>query len=98
MMLDDPIHSMDDLNVLGFCDVIRQMRDSRQLFISTHNKDLYGLLLNKLRPTSARASLRGFWFTDWSEKGPTIREQVVDFVSENVNWASVEEVVDIRHR
>jgi DNA repair exonuclease SbcCD ATPase subunit len=93
MMLDDPIHSMDDLNVLGFCDVVRQLRTKRQLFISTHNKDLYGLLLSKLRPTRPDESVRGFWFSDWSEEGPTVVEENLGFIGGEVPWSDMKELI-----
>lgn len=95
LMLDDPIHSMDDLNVLGFCDLMRQIKTKRQLFISTHDKDLYGLLLNKLRPSNPQETVHGFWFDDWSREGPTIRRDLSQFVPNQIAWT---EFNDIRHQ
>ena len=51
--VDAPIQSMDNRNPLGFCDVIRQFNGRRQLIIPTHSRELYGLLMNKLRPATA---------------------------------------------
>lgn len=79
MMVDDPIQVMDDINVLGFCDVIRQIKTRRQLFISTHNKDLYQLLMNKLRPTSFNDPVKGFRFEAWTKSGPDIVEESADY-------------------
>jgi hypothetical protein len=79
LMMDDPIQAMDDLNVLGFCEVLRQAKRERQLFISTHNEQLFQLLLNKLRPMSQADEVRGFWFEGWSESGPSISETVVEY-------------------
>jgi len=91
VMLDDPIHSMDDLNVLGFCDVVRQLKGMRQLFISTHSKDLYELVLSKLRPTEPNESAKGFWFSSWSEEGPAIREDVSEYLRDGVDWTLIED-------
>jgi DNA repair exonuclease SbcCD ATPase subunit len=85
MMLDDPVQSMDDINVLGLSDVLRQLKSRRQLFISTHNRDFYRLLLNKLRPVRAEDKVRGFRFEAWSNDGPTIQEESVDFVDIKIN-------------
>ncbi len=79
VMMDDPIQVMDDINVLGFCETVRQMKTRRQLFISTHNKELYQLLLNKLRPVAPSDSVKGFRFEAWSQAGPAIREEAVDY-------------------
>ena len=79
MILDDPIQSMDDINVLGLCDVIRQLKDNRQLFISTHNEDFYRLLLNKLRPLSSDSRVRGIRFESWSREGPQLKDEEVEF-------------------
>jgi DNA repair exonuclease SbcCD ATPase subunit len=84
LMLDDPIHSMDDLNVLGFCDVIRQLKVSRQIVLSTHSRDFYKLLLSKLRPSSSNEVVKGFWFSDWSELGPTVEEQIMTYVPNQI--------------
>lgn len=94
MMLDDPIHSMDDLNVLGFCDVVRQIKEKKQLFISTHNRDLYGLLLSKLRPSHPTETVKGFWFADWSEEGPTIQEEVSPYMPSGIQWVEVKRLIE----
>lgn len=70
---------MDDLNVLGFCDLIRQMKGQKQIFISTHDPSLYELLLSKLRPAKQGDLVKGFRFEAWSKDGPTIKEHEVDF-------------------
>lgn len=79
VMMDDPVQLMDDLNVLGFCDLIRQMKGKKQIFISTHDQTLYELLLSKLRPTDRGEVVKGFRLEAWSEDGPTIAEHEVDF-------------------
>jgi hypothetical protein len=84
LMLDDPIHSMDDLNVLGFCDVMRQLKESRQIILSTHSRDFYKLLLSKLRPSNSNETVKGFWFSDWSELGPTVDEEILTHVPNQI--------------
>jgi hypothetical protein len=84
LMLDDPIHSMDDLNVLGFCDVMRQLKANRQIVLSTHSRDFYKLLLSKFRPSNSNEIVKGFWFNDWSELGPTVEEQIVTYVPNQI--------------
>ena len=50
LAMDDPIQSMDDINVLGFADVCRLIRTKRQLLISTHDRRFASLLERKLAP------------------------------------------------
>jgi len=82
---------MDDLNVLGFCDVVRQLKAKRQLFVSTHNKDFYDLLLNKLRPSSPQETVKGFWFSGWSTEGPTILEETATFLPSQIQLSAIRE-------
>ena len=49
-ILDDPLQSLDDLNLLGLVDVLRHVKDQRQMFISTHDHRFGSLLRRKLRP------------------------------------------------
>jgi DNA repair exonuclease SbcCD ATPase subunit len=85
LMMDDPIFSMDDINVLGLCDLMRQLKPQRQLFISTHSYDFYRLLLSKLRPLSSEDHVKGFRFEGWSQAGPVIREDVADFLDQKID-------------
>ena len=70
-MLDDPIQSLDDLNLLGLIDLLKRMRKQRQLFISTHDSRLASLLERKLRPVSDSQRTILVEFTGWSREGPT---------------------------
>jgi wobble nucleotide-excising tRNase len=88
-LLDDPIQSMDDINVLGFCDVIRQVKARKQLFISTHDDGLFRLLLNKLRPTHREDETLGFSFKAWTTEGPVVDEQSSEFFEPRVDLHSV---------
>ena len=52
-ILDDPLQSLDDLNLLGLVDVLRHVKDRRQMFISTHDLRFGALLRRKLRPVES---------------------------------------------
>ena len=97
MMLDDPIHSMDDINVLGLSDLLRELKPRRQLFISTHNLSFYRLLLNKLRPLSSDDQVKGFHFEGWSREGPHIREEAVEMMQLPVDIAQLASSILSQH-
>ncbi|WP_324644430.1 AAA family ATPase [Pseudarthrobacter sp. LT1] len=78
LLLDDPVQSMDDVNVLGFADLCRHLRLRRQLIVSTHERRLSGLLERKLAPRSEGARTRIIRFTGWDRSGPTVDERDVD--------------------
>ena len=92
MFLDDPIQAMDDINVLGFCEVLRQLKSKRQLFVSTHSPDLYNLLRSKLRPEEGESPLRAFWFSSWSSDGPTIYKEEDEHLGSRFGLGFVEEL------
>jgi DNA repair exonuclease SbcCD ATPase subunit len=93
LLLDDPIQSMDDINVLGFCDVLRQLKRRRQLFVSTHSRSFYRLLLSKLRPTNIDDRVRGFRFEGWSSVGPQIKEEDVEFADLRVQLGEMSSII-----
>ena len=74
LLLDDPLQSLDDVNILGFADLCRHVRGSRQLAVSTHDERLAGLLRRKLasRGDSGEASTKSLRFTGWTRNGPVI--------------------------
>ena len=72
LMLDDPLQSLDDINLLGLVDLIRQARGRRQIFLSTHEQRLAKLLRRKLRPVDEEHRTMIFEFRDWSREGPDI--------------------------
>lgn len=80
LMLDDPLQSLDDINFLGFIDLIRRTRGGggRQIFLSTHDDRLSGLLKRKLRPVKESHETRVFSFLDWTREGPEIEESVIE--------------------
>lgn len=82
LLLDDPLQSMDDVNILGFADLCRHIRTRRQLVVSTHEARLAGLLQRKLTPRDGVSALRVVRFVGWDRSGPKIEENVVEGESE----------------
>ena len=73
-ILDDPLQSLDDLNLLGLIDVLRHVKDQRQLFISTHDVRFGSLLRRKLRPVEPGQRTRIIEIGDWSREGPLVHQ------------------------
>lgn len=73
LILDDPLQSLDDINLLGFIDLIRRIREERQIFVSTHDSRLASLFENKLRPAKKTENTSVISFIDWTRKGPKIK-------------------------
>lgn len=69
-MLDDPLQSLDDVNLLGLIDLLRRTKDERQLIISTHDPRFGRLLLRKLRPINEHQRTIAIEFTGWTRTGP----------------------------
>jgi DNA repair exonuclease SbcCD ATPase subunit len=78
VLLDDPLQSMDDVNVLGFSDLCRHLRANRQLIISTHERRLSGLLERKLAPRGEYGETLVLEFVGWDRSGPTVQRRVVE--------------------
>lgn len=72
VLLDDPLQSLDDVNVLGFGDLCRFIRLRRQLVISTHEERFASLLMRKLAPRSSRERTLVLRFAGWDRTGPYI--------------------------
>lgn len=72
-VLDDPLQSLDSINLLGLVDVLRRFRAHRQIIVSTHEERLVGLLQRKLRPVQSGERMVTIVFEDWSREGPTMR-------------------------
>jgi len=74
MFLDDPIQSLDDVNILAFIDVLRAIMDSnyndKHIIISTHNEDFAQLLAIKMR----NRKVTQFSIEGYTEEGPKIRK------------------------
>ena len=74
-VLDDPLQSLDDLNLLGLIDLLRRMRERRQLMISTHDTRLASLLERKLRPVSDTQRTICVELNGWSSGGPVVSQR-----------------------
>lgn len=72
-ILDDPLQSLDSINLLGLVDVMRRFRAHRQIIISTHEERLVGLLQRKLRPVRPDERMTTIVFESWSREGPVMR-------------------------
>ena len=69
-ILDDPLQSLDDLNLLGLIDLLKRMREMRQLMVSTHDSRFASLLERKLRPVSDSQRTIFVELSGWSNEGP----------------------------
>jgi exonuclease SbcC len=72
--LDDPLQSMDDLNVLSFIDLMRDFADKsvgwgKQIIISTHDLTFYELMRKKFR----HLDIGVVEFESYGTGGPVIR-------------------------
>jgi len=76
LFIDDPIQSMDDINVLAFIDLLRTIllskKINKQLIVSTHDENFCDLLKIKLR----NISYKEIKFAYYGEEGPIIEERV----------------------
>lgn len=70
--LDDPLQSLDDVNLLGLSDLLRRLRSQRQVILSTHDHRLANLLERKLRPVEAGERTVSISMTGWDRSGPRI--------------------------
>lgn len=71
-ILDDPLQSLDDINLLGLIDLLRRTKDQRQLFVSTHDVRFGNLLARKLRPGSSEQRTLVIELEGWSRRGPSV--------------------------
>lgn len=71
-ILDDPLQSLDDVNLLGLVDLLRRAKARRQLFVSTHDARFGGLLSRKLRPSDAKGRTIVIELDGWSRQGPVV--------------------------
>ena len=71
---DDPLQSLDNVNLLGLADLLRRVRSSRQVMISTHDDRLAGLLERKLRPVDPEQRTTVISMDGWSRGGPVVSQ------------------------
>ena len=76
-ILDDPLQSLDDLNLLGLIDLLKRMREQRQLMVSTHDSRFASLLERKLRPVSESQRTILVELSGWSSDGPRATQRDV---------------------
>lgn len=74
VVLDDPLQSLDTVNLLGLADLLRRVRVSRQVLVSTHDERLAALLCRKLRPVTPIGRTRVVRFEDWTRDGPLVEQ------------------------
>jgi DNA repair exonuclease SbcCD ATPase subunit len=75
-MLDDPLQSLDDVNLLGLVDLLRRIKQSRQLIVTTHDVRFGELLERKLRALDGERTVR-IDLTGWSRSGPVVTQRDV---------------------
>lgn len=73
ILLDDPVQSMDDINILAFIDILRSISSeeitstlNKQVIMSTHDEKIFRLMTKKFRFLNTKA----FKFIDYNEAGP----------------------------
>jgi DNA repair exonuclease SbcCD ATPase subunit len=77
--LDDPLQSLDTVNLLGLADLLRRVKGNRQVVVSTHDVRLADLLERKLRPVASGQRSVRFDFRDWTVEGPIVETTVSSF-------------------
>ena len=77
-ILDDPLQSLDDLNLLGMVDILKRLREQRQLMISTHDSRFASLLERKLRPISISQRTVRVELSGWNSTGPLVTQTDVE--------------------
>ena len=70
VLLDDPLQSLDDVNLLGLVDLLRRTKDRRQLLVSTHDVRFGRLLERKLRAVGREQRTTVVEFSGWQRSGP----------------------------
>lgn len=68
--LDDPLQSLDDINLLSLADLLRRLRGRRQVILSSHDDHLARLLERKLRPVGSDQRTLAIHLDAWSREGP----------------------------
>jgi DNA repair exonuclease SbcCD ATPase subunit len=90
VMLDDPLQSLDSINLLGLIDVLRRFSEHRQVIVSTHEPRLLGLLQRKLRPMRVNDRMMTLYFDDWTRDGPEFRAVPLEFADDELRVLAAE--------
>ena len=77
-MLDDPLQSLDDINLLGLVNLFRRAMRRRQLLVSTHDAHFGALLARKLRPSREGHSALVIELEGWGRQGPAVQTRSVE--------------------
>lgn len=75
--LDDPLQSLDTVNLLGLTDLLRRIKGNRQVIVSTHDLHLADLLERKLRPVSSGERTLRIDLAGWTTEGPSVERTEV---------------------
>jgi hypothetical protein len=73
VVLDDTLAALDVVNVLGFADLCRRLREQRQLIVTTHDRRFASLLARKLAPRQEGSRTLLVELDGWTEDGPEVR-------------------------
>jgi hypothetical protein len=73
-ILDDPLQSLDVINLLGLLDVLRRTRERRQLLISTHDENFAALLRRKFRPVEEGQRTSLITLRNWERSGVNLEQ------------------------
>ena len=90
VLMDDPLQSMDDVNVLGFSDLCRFLRSEKQVIVSSHEARLTNLLRRKLSPRNEPLHTVVVNFISWNRSGPNISVEMIGPMEEMAVLASVQ--------
>lgn len=75
--LDDPLQSLDAVNLLGLIDLLRRIKGRRQVIVSTHDARFGDLLARKLRPVSEEGRTVVIHLEGWSREGPIVGHEEI---------------------
>jgi DNA repair exonuclease SbcCD ATPase subunit len=82
IVLDDPVLSMDEVNILALVDLLKKIQKTRQIIIATHNERFYAILTERLKPTESSESQIRHVLKSFNESGPDIETR--KFLFENI--------------
>lgn len=77
VLMDDPLQSLDDVNLLGLVDLLRRTKAERQVILGTHDRAFAELLARKLRPVTASETALLIELDGWGREGPRIKESAI---------------------
>ena len=77
-LLDDPIQSLDEINLLGLIDLLRRTKEKRQIVVSTHDGRFGRLLARKLRPANVGDTTSVIELRGWNRTGPEVIQYPVE--------------------